>query len=208
MEANFRKQKIIDATVEVLKKYPVEEVSMRKIAKEASVTTGSIYHHYKNKDELLFDVMKQTLLFTNKLYEAVEGSDKEASKKELIDTINTEVRNRLKKVEEQKMHIHFFSDVVRKRSSIMDEYQKNYINMISSTSKLFGKTFEVNDEAHKVSVASLLVAAMDGIAMQQALGVLPEDLDTTMDVFISFFNESIPTYLSKQRENKEKMPKN
>lgn len=203
MEANFRKQKIIDATVEVLKEFPVEEVSMRKIAKQASVTTGSIYHHYKNKDELLFDVMKQTLLFTNKLYKAVEESDKEASKTELMDTINTEVRNRLKKVEEQKMHIHFFSDVVRKRSSITDEYQKNYINMINSTSELFGKTFDVQEDANKKSVASLLIAAMDGIAMQQALEVLPEDLDTMIDVFVSFFNESIPSYLSKHRDEKK-----
>jgi AcrR family transcriptional regulator len=199
MEANFRKQRIIDATVEVLKEYPVEEVSMRKIAKKASVTTGSIYHHYKNKDELLFDVMKQTLLFTNKLYKAVEASDKEASKEELMNTINLEVRNRLKKTEEQKMHIHFFSDVIRRRSSIMEEYQNNYVNMINSTSELFEKTFDVHTSSSKKCVASLLVAAMDGIAMQQALDVLPEDLDDVIDVFVSFFNESIPTYLSKDR---------
>ncbi len=204
MEAKYRKQKIIDATVEVLREHPVEEVSMRKIAQKANVTTGSIYHHYKNKDELLFDVMKQTLHFTNKLYEAVEESDAEASRQELADTINEQVTNRLKKVEEQKMHIHFFSDVIRKRSSIMQDYQQNYENMINSTAKLFGKTFDVKNEAYQRSVASLLVAAMDGIAMQQALEVLPEDLDTMIEVFIMFFNESIPAYLSKHREIKNK----
>lgn len=204
MEVNVRKQRIIDATVAVLKEYPVEEVSMRKIAIQAGVTTGSIYHHYKNKDELLFDVMKQTLHFTNNLYDAVNNSDALSSQEDLIDIVNNEVRNRLRKVEEQKMHIHFFSDVIKRKSDIVTDYQENYTNMINSTAELFGKTFDVNSIAYKRSVASLLVAAMDGIAMQQALDVLPEDLDTMIEVFINFFNESIPTYLSEHRELKKK----
>lgn len=199
MEAKYRKQKIIDATVEVLKEFPVEEVSMRKIAQKASVTTGSIYHHYKNKDELLFDVMKQNLHFTTQLYRISEQSETGITKEDLFETVNEQVRSRLNKVEEQKMHIHFFSDVIRRKSSIMKEYQDNYVDIIESTAELFGKTFDVKNEEYKKSVASLLVAAMDGIAMQQALDVLPEDLDAMIEVFITFFNESIPTYLSKHR---------
>lgn len=200
MHSNQKKQKIIDATVEVLKKYSVEEVSMRKIATEAGITTGSIYHHYKNKDELLFDVMKQTLHFTNRLYETVESSLQISQGEELLNIVNEEVSNRLRKVEEQKMHIHFFSDVIRHRSSIMNEYQENYKNMIESTANLFGKTFNVKHDEYKRSVASLLVAAMDGLAMQTALEVLPEDLEVMIEVFIKFFNESIPTYLSKHKD--------
>lgn len=199
MDAKKRKEKIIEATVEVLQDYPVEAVSMRKIALKAGVTTGSIYHHYKNKDELLFDVMKHTLHFTNRLYETVEKSMDNSNNEELLTIINNEVSKRLKKVEEQKMHIHFFSDVIRKQSSIMSDYQSNYKNMIDSTAKLFGRTFDVQNEHYKKSVASLLVATMDGLAMQQALDVLPEELDTMIEVFIAFFNESIPTFLSNNK---------
>lgn len=200
MVAKDRKQKIIDATVEVLKHYPVEEVSMRKIAAEAGITTGSIYHHYKNKDELLFDVMKQTLHFTNRLYNSVEDSINTKNGSQLLEIVNSEVSSRLRKVEEQKMHIHFFSDVIRHRSSVMTEYQENYKKMIDSTAKLFGKTFDVKHEEYKRSVASLLVAAMDGLAMQTTLDVLPEDLETMIEVFVKFFNESIPAYLSNHKD--------
>ena len=49
---NKRKQKIIDATIEVIKEKSIEEATVREIAAKAGLTTGSIYHHYKNRDEL------------------------------------------------------------------------------------------------------------------------------------------------------------
>ena len=66
-EVSVRKQRIINAAIKVMQENPMEEVSVRKIATQAGLTTGAIYHHYKNKDELLFDVMKQSLQFTHRL---------------------------------------------------------------------------------------------------------------------------------------------
>ena len=193
------KQRIINATVDVLKECPIDQVSMRKIALKAGVTTGSIYHHYKNKDELLFDVMKQTLHFTTRLYETVKN-DNHKEGQALLEEINQEVKARLLKTEEQTLHIHFFSDVIKQKNIIKDEYQHNYKNMIESTAELFTKALNIRNDDYQKSMAAILVAAMDGIAMQQALDVLPEDLTKLTDVFIDFFNESIPQFLKNYKK--------
>ncbi|PAT01356.1 hypothetical protein CI105_07195 [Candidatus Izimaplasma bacterium ZiA1] len=194
-EINKRKQRIIDATIEVLKDHPIEELTMRNIATQAGLTTGAIYHHYKNKDELCFDVMKQSLHFSNNLYQAITNQENKKNGKDLLDQINNEVIKRLKKVEEQKIHVHFFSDMIKRKSSIKDKYHDNYSTMLDSVSNLLINAFELEDSDKKREVATILVAAIDGMAMQQALGVLPKNMEKTIEVFVSFFNEGIPNYL-------------
>src|SRR5450432_1420473 len=48
-----RRQELIDATIECLKRYGHEGLSMRAIAAEAGVSLGLINHHFPNKDELI-----------------------------------------------------------------------------------------------------------------------------------------------------------
>lgn len=202
IESNIRKQRIIDAAIEVLKENPIEATTVRKIASKAGLTTGAIYHHYKNKDELFFDVIKQSLLFTHRLAEAVKDENNLKKGKELLSEIVSEVAKRLSKVDEQKLHILLLSDVIARNGVIKRKYQNNYTDIINNTANLFDKAFEIQNDEYKRGVAAILVAAMDGIAMQQALGVLPEDLEKMKDTFISFFVESIPIFLKKHMENK------
>jgi AcrR family transcriptional regulator len=197
------KQRIIEATREILKENPIEDVTMRKIAKKAGVTTGALYHHYKNKDELCFDVMKNSLLFTHRLSDTINQEETKKQGKELLDVINAEVATRLSKSDEQKLYIQFFGDMIKRKSEIYKEFRENYQDMINNTANLFVKAFEIDNEEYKKSVASILVAAMDGIAMQQALDILPEDLEKIIKVYISFFNESIPAYLEKHLKSKQ-----
>jgi len=194
-EENKRKQRIIDAAIEVLKENPVEDATVRKIATKAGLTTGAIYHHYKNKDELLFDVIKQSLQFTHKLSETVRNEENPKHGKELLDEIVSQVAIRLSKADEQKLHIQLLSDVIARKSAIKKKYQKNYTDIIDNTASLFDKSFGIQNEEYKGAVAAILVAAMDGIALQQALGVLPENLEKMTATFTSFFVESIPAYL-------------
>jgi TetR/AcrR family transcriptional regulator, transcriptional repressor of bet genes len=48
-----RRQELIDATIECLKRHGHEGLSMRAIAAEAGVSPGLINHHFPNKDELI-----------------------------------------------------------------------------------------------------------------------------------------------------------
>src|SRR5450432_715368 len=48
-----RRQELIDATIECLKRYGHEGLSMRAIATQAGVSLGLINHHFPNKEELI-----------------------------------------------------------------------------------------------------------------------------------------------------------
>lgn len=200
IKENIRKQRIIDAAIEVLKENPIEDATVRKIASKAGLTTGAIYHHYKNKDELFFDVIKQSLLFTHKIAEAVKNKSNSKKGDGLLSEITLEVAKRMSKADEQKLHIQLLNDAIARGGAIKKKYQNNYTDIINNTADLFDRAFEMQNLEYKRGIAAILVAAMDGIAMQQALGVLPEDLERMTDIFISFFIESIPIYLKKHME--------
>lgn len=198
-EVSMRKQRIINAAIQVMQENPMEEVSVRKIATQAGLTTGAIYHHYKNKDELLFDVIKQSLQFTHRLAESVKNENHKKGR-DLLEEIVSEVGKRLSKSEEQKLYILLLNDAIARNHPIRKKYEENYRAIIENTADLFEEAFELENETHKRGVAALLVAAMDGIAIQQALGVLPDSQEIITDTFVSFFRESIPVFLKNHKE--------
>jgi len=51
--AGDRREALVDATIESLKRYGYEGLSVRRIAAEAGVSIGLINHHFPNKDTLV-----------------------------------------------------------------------------------------------------------------------------------------------------------
>lgn len=195
---NIKKERIIKAAIEVLKEKSVEEASVREIAAKAGLTTGSIYYYYKNKDELLFDVINHSIHFSHNISEMEESILK--NQKNLLLEITTQIENRLSKIDEQKLNILLLSDVISKDGPRKEKYKLNYESIINRVGDLYYFTFGVENDAFKRSVASILVAALDGIAIQQSLGVLPETQEKFIKIFNDFFSESIPLFLEKHME--------
>lgn len=189
-----RKQRIIDAAIEVLKENSIEDTTVRKIAAKAGLTTGALYHHYKNKDEILFDVISESFHFTHKVVDEKKSQQKDLDRDALLDKIVENVANRLSNVDQQLIHLLLVTDIIAGKSEIQKKYADNYQENILRTANLFEESFEIVDPTHKKVLASILIAALDGIAVQQALGVIDET-DDLIPTFIDFFAKSIPAYL-------------
>lgn len=194
-----KKEKIILAAIKVFTKKNVEEATMREIAAMAGVTTGSIYYYYKNKDELLFHVINHSIHFSYNISEMNESKIK--NKEELLLEIKNEIARRLSKKDEQKLNILLLSDVIAKDGPRKEKYKLNYDNIINKVADMYQFTFGIENEKLKRSVASILVAALDGIAIQQSLNVLPEVQEKFIEIFIDFFSESIPLFLKAHIED-------
>jgi AcrR family transcriptional regulator len=64
---NENRQNIIYATERLLQTHGLARLTMREIARKAKVTEGLIYHHFKDKAELIFEVVETRVRETKNL---------------------------------------------------------------------------------------------------------------------------------------------
>ena len=53
------KQKLINTTVELIKKYGADTITVRNVCEEAGLSIGTFYHHFQNKDDLLMYFVRE-----------------------------------------------------------------------------------------------------------------------------------------------------
>ena len=58
-EAQDAKQKLINMTVELIKKSGADSVTVRNVCEEAELSIGTFYHHFQNKDDLLMHFVRE-----------------------------------------------------------------------------------------------------------------------------------------------------
>ncbi|MGN2370394.1 TetR/AcrR family transcriptional regulator [Clostridium cagae] len=195
---NKRKLRIIDAAIKVFTNKSFEEVTMRKIAATAGLTTGAIYYHYKSKDDLLYDVINRSIHFIYRISEK-DGTNLK-NKDVLLSEIKNEVTIRLSKKDEQKLHLLLISYLISKNGELKEKYKENYNIIIDKVANMYLYTFGVENEKLKKSLASIFVAALDGMAIQYSLGLLPQKQKDFIKIFNDFFAESIPLFMERHLE--------
>lgn len=201
MEENIKKQKIIQAAIGVIKEKSVEDATMREIASKAGLTTGAIYYHYKNKEELFYDVIDNFVHFGHKMSAPEELPMK--NKDDLLLDIKKEVSLRLSKLDEQKLHILLLSDVISKDGTMKEKYKSDYNSIIGKISDLYYYIFGIENKELKTIISSIFIAALDGIAIQTSLGLIPKNEEKFIEIFNSFFAESIPLFLERYTTSKD-----
>ena len=68
-----KRRAILDRSAELFAEHGYDRASMSRIAEACGVSKANLYHYYKDKEELLFDVIRFHL---EKLLEVVEAADR------------------------------------------------------------------------------------------------------------------------------------
>lgn len=194
-----KKKQLLDAALHVFATQGFEKASMREIAANAGLTTGAIYYHYKNKDDLYYDAVKESAYFVHKLSEKDKDS-KLKTNQEMFEEISSNVRDRMSKEIEQRLLILLTAYAITKGGRIKEKYRLDYNEIIDKVAKLYFYAFGVENQACQKRIAAILVAALDGVALQYSLGVLDINDEVFKDTFVNFFALSIPIYI-KQYSN-------
>lgn len=74
-----KRQAILDRSAELFSAHGYDRASMNKIAEACGVSKANLYHYYKDKEGLLFDVIRFHL---KELLEVVEAADEPAAQPE------------------------------------------------------------------------------------------------------------------------------
>lgn len=78
------KNKIINSTIELIKRDGIDHVTVRNVCKEADIATGTFYYYFKNKDELLISFIMESSFDHFTLETPIEDISKRISELYLI----------------------------------------------------------------------------------------------------------------------------
>jgi AcrR family transcriptional regulator len=147
-----KRNQIQDAAFRILKSSGYHEATMKRIAAEAKVSYGTLYWHFKSKEEIFFAVLERELLAYDEEYEKLIRTDMPA-------------------LDKLKLILVFSIGTLDKSS--------DYIKLMYSALVGSGERFERNFEDMFHSMYGKYNALVDRLLVQaQEEGSVRQDLDT------------------------------
>lgn len=75
-----KRQKILETTLDLIAKHGVQATSMSFIVKESGVATGTIYHHFKSKEDIINELYLEKKSFFTLIGEDILNSEQSVEK--------------------------------------------------------------------------------------------------------------------------------
>lgn len=164
------KELILNATEELLENQKLTEITFSQISAKAGISKGTLYYHYKNKNDIMFDLSDKYLQQQWDDFIAwTENPEKDTSLHRLVQyVLERDVAN-------LGMRLHFFYDAMmgneEVRTKLMQRYKK-FADLISNKIK------ERNSNLPAEYITWLILLASDGLFIHKTLG--NEDVDANM----------------------------
>lgn len=188
------KAQILQAAIRVFSEKGFERATTREIAAAAGMTTGALYHHYKNKDDLFYDAVKESAYFVHRLSFIAQDQHLK-SPEEMLNEISDNIIHRLSKLDEQRLLVLLVAYALSKGGKILTKYQKEYRSIGLKVADMLVHSFGTAHPERLKVASTVLMAALDGLAMQYALGVLDIQDEAFKRGLVSYFTECMRTFL-------------
>ena len=171
MRLSFRKKKntsdkIKEATLNILARDGYEDISMRKIAKEADVALGQLTYYYKSKNNLIVSVIDEVLdMFYDGLKERVSSSEKKIE--EIVNSIEN-VINEDSQVDQLLITVISMAQVNKRLNKRLNKFYEDILGFVSSCLRQDNPTLSENDSNMKARL--LAGSAIEGM-IEKSIGI-------------------------------------
>jgi AcrR family transcriptional regulator len=186
------KDKIIEAAKIVVSKYGVNKATVREIAKEAELSTGAIYHYYKSKEEILYDLLDQSLKVTTTIAE--KSQNESEAKEELIQDIYHATLERFHKETESRLQFHLMNEIVTGNGELKEKFQEKYNEWITRIEEILKNVYGLGSHELSRPLATWIIASVDGVVLQSLLDN-GEDLNGMFKVLEILVHEGLPHFI-------------
>lgn len=192
------KQKILAAARNVIIRNGANGATVRAIADEAGLTTGAIYHHYKNKDDLLYDLLDDSLSVSTHIAQGMSNQD--IPKEKVKQEISRETAERFKKDAENRLQYHFAHEVLLGNEEVQAKLEVKYKEWTHRVEEILVNLYGLEDTRLNQALSSWLIGAVDGVVLQYLLGVNDNSVEEMTEVFELMLDEGLPAFVRRLNE--------
>lgn len=178
------KELIINATEQLLETQKLSEITFAQIAARAGISKGTLYYHYKNKNDILFDITDKYLKQQwDDLIAWTENPEKDTSLHRLVQyVLERDVSN-------VGMRLHFFYDAMLGNEEVRYKLMQRYFDFANLISK---KISERNEKLPAEYITWLVLLVSDGLFIHKTLQ--NDNLD--VDLFIKQSGQFVKQLIS------------
>lgn len=187
------KMKIIDAAKNVIHRHGVQGATMRLVAEEAGVSTGAIYYYFASKEDILYAVMDHNLSESGRI--ATQYDQGQVDKKALLEEVEMGIMRRVEKEDENRIQFYLAQEALSGNDKLKLRFQEKYCEWSKSIDSLMQKLYdldEVEDREFYHNMGKILLAAIDGILLQNMLGVADVPVDRILKTYNFLLEAGIP----------------
>lgn len=168
---------IVEVATRLFSEYGFEKTSLALIRKEANVSNGLIYHHFKNKNELLIEIFNKATGIVSDINDSVD--EHLEPNERIIKTINGAFEQMAKDKDVFRLYLNIMLEPTTRiiLKSLIDE---KYAYLLSSAKELFS---HLSENEQKVK-SYLFVSDLDGIAINYIFSFEDYPLDLVKKEFI------------------------
>lgn len=156
------KELILEAAEQLLQAKKLSDISLAEIADSAGISKGTLYYHYKSKNDILFDITDKYL---DEQYQNLLSWTEDASKDTSLHRLVKYVLER--DVATAGMRLHLFYDAMMGDESI----RRRLLNRYKEFAQILSEKIQERTDAFPPDYfAWLLLVLSDGLYIHQTLG--------------------------------------
>ncbi len=159
-----RKQRVIEAATQLFAEQGFEKTPISLICELAEVSKGTVFHHFKNKDEIL----RAVFIHITELIEEADKKDEHIENEDiLLSSLIESIFDGMTIPEHRQMYQFNFNVIVHPvtRAIVVDLIEERYQGLQASTEEVF-RTLGYDNPA---IITKMFIAEVDGIAMNYLL---------------------------------------
>ncbi|TCI56212.1 TetR/AcrR family transcriptional regulator [Exiguobacterium sp. SH5S13] len=187
------KSRILAAARTVISRHGSNRATVRAIAEEAGMSTGAIYHYYKNKDDILYDLLDESLSDSTRIAKGIAKQElgKDKVKKEILQ----KTEERFKKDAENRLQYHFAHEILLGNQELQLKFKQKYKEWTFRIEEILINVYGLEDTRLNQALTSWLLGAIDGVILQYLLDVNDNDVEDMMEVFELLLEKGLPPFI-------------
>ncbi|WP_302854586.1 TetR/AcrR family transcriptional regulator [uncultured Slackia sp.] len=176
------KEKILEAAGELIAEGGISRTSLRSICDKAGISTGTLYYHYRTKDLILADILRQNL--SGPRWLAVEIEQGNLTRPEAFDKLISALRGRIEKLTASKVYTHMLDEALSGNEVLAKIVQEQNDDWIDALEEIIAFIKNMDTCLITRSAAIMIESLAQGITTQYLLNQDYEQKEETLDAVL------------------------